>query len=351
MSEDTNLQTETAVSNKPLHKAALEFVKEWGGFATVIIAVVYTFPFDIIDRYLRWEEYSVSESRKALTDASALLADQLMNTAKVSDWQTRFLLTNTYSSRRFNILVSHLDTFAKAKNKLRYSDLYTLGSMLSITYLAKEALPYYDSAIDKAKADNPLVLSTIYREKGNALFSLSQNISDAKAKESYQREARISYQEALDRLNPSVLQDQELYLMFLSELGLQELGQGDWKCGQDIIADTRAGLRAVSALDPSMAGIYQTAERQYAMTNKRATQSAEGCNVKYKVPQLEVGLVGLTGASVAAPSGSASDASQAEDLNSIFQNIPLGPPGRTLPEPLINGGALAGCGKSPTSAF
>ncbi len=105
-------------------------------------------------------------------------------------------------------------------------------------------------------------------------------------------------------------------------------------------SDIRDSLRAFSAVNPDIAGLYQLAERQYAAANKRATQPAQGCDVKYTVPQLEVGSVGVTGRGVAVPSGSASNASRTQDINSIFQDIPLGPPGRTLSQPLINGGAL-----------
>src|SRR5262245_8238394 len=114
MPEDTNLQTTAELSGKPFHKRALEFVKDWGGVATVILAVAYTFPLDAVSRYVKWKEHAVSETRSALSDTGALLADRIMNVAKVSDWKTRSFLANTYSSRIYNILVNHLEVFAQA---------------------------------------------------------------------------------------------------------------------------------------------------------------------------------------------------------------------------------------------
>jgi hypothetical protein len=311
-------------ATEPIHKRVLAFIKEWGGVATVIIAVAYTFPFEIFDRYIRWEEYSVVESRKALSDASSLVADEIMNSAKITDWQTKQLLQSTYSSRITNILVNNFPTFAKAQSKLRYSELYILGSMLSLNGFVKEALPYYEAAILKAKIQYPSALPTIYREKGNALFLNTpyENIDEARKNID---EARKSYQNALALLDLSKMKDQATYLWMLTELGSQELIQGDWQCGRDILSSTLDGVKSLSAVDQTFTGIYQVAERQFATTNKRAAQPAKGCKGEYKIPELDLPY-SVPDPALVIPSGSVSDALNRQDVNSIFNSIPLSLP-------------------------
>jgi tetratricopeptide (TPR) repeat protein len=312
------------IAKRPFHKKALEFVKDWGGIATVSIAVAYTFPFSVIERYLSWTEYSVSETRKALTDASALIADSVMNSAKIADWQTRAFVSDTYNSRIYNILVTHLTTFESAKKKLSHSELLTLAAILSLAGLATDALPYYEAAITKAtETKNTAALVNIYRGKGSALFTPGP-VFDLDA-------ARTAYQEVFNRIPKTTdLQSQSTYLMFLTELAAFELKQGDWKCGQIIYKEAKEPLQILATVDQNASGMYQLFETQYALMTQQPNQTADGCKVKYDVPRPLITVAPREGTRATASGLLPGDGHQLQPAtaprSTVFDRLPLQAP-------------------------
>jgi len=59
-------KTHAANGHRSLSKKALEFIKEWGGVATVLIAILYTFPFDAASKIISWRYQSLLEARRTL---------------------------------------------------------------------------------------------------------------------------------------------------------------------------------------------------------------------------------------------------------------------------------------------
>jgi hypothetical protein len=55
------------VSSKRIDQKILNAIKEWGGIATVIITILYTFPFDIFDRISHASEHHLAACARCIT--------------------------------------------------------------------------------------------------------------------------------------------------------------------------------------------------------------------------------------------------------------------------------------------
>lgn len=222
----------------PRGKRILKFIQEWGGIATVLIAILYTFPFDAAGKFINWREQNLLDARKAIFDVAALYATGTAAVASVQDAQARFFLSNTYNIRIFNILKQNEAAIEGAKNQLLSSELYMVGSLYSLSGFP-EAFTFYKRALEKAKTNDERV--TIYREIGSARFTAGPN-QDID-------EARTSYLNAL-KLASKVSYLQMLYDQDLAELGGFELMNGDWECGH-VVASYAANLLDVVAASPN----------------------------------------------------------------------------------------------------
>jgi hypothetical protein len=106
----------------------LEFTKEWGGVATVAIAILYTFPFGIIDRIVNGQEHRLQMAREALSQFAALQVDRIATTSRISEPQARDFVNNMYQVRIYNIINQNKDLFREEANKLIFSEAYAIGS-------------------------------------------------------------------------------------------------------------------------------------------------------------------------------------------------------------------------------
>src|SRR5262245_47519534 len=146
----------------------LKFIKEWGGVATILIAVLYTFPFEAISRYLSWRDQDLLQARQVLAETSALYADAISTSEKLTDPRLKEFLLNTYNIRIYNKLSANKDAIDHASNQLLFSELYALGSFYVLSGFQEEGVGYYKLALNEAKKEEDRL--TIYRELGNALW-------------------------------------------------------------------------------------------------------------------------------------------------------------------------------------
>jgi hypothetical protein len=133
-----------------LNKRLLGLIKEWGGVATVLIAILYTFPFDAASRFISWRDHDISEARQILSEIAALYADQTSSVEKLKDGYTKSFLQNTYAIRIYNKLYQNKDLIRRASGDLVYSELYALGSFLTLANIQDEGFFYYNLALNKA---------------------------------------------------------------------------------------------------------------------------------------------------------------------------------------------------------
>jgi hypothetical protein len=263
-----------------LNKKILDFIKEWGGVATVVIAVLYTFPFQIFDRIINRQEHDLAEARHELSDASALRAEKIAAVQKSNDPAYLDAINGAYDIRIYTIMISNKSLFDKVKNELTTSELYWIGSSFTLFAGAGDlALPYYNLAIEKAKAEKDLnVLATASREKGATLFPPSkvQNVADA----------RQAYLTALTTLLNMTPKNFAQYSIFLSDFALQEMNNGDWKCGITLKESANKIFQEVSTNNQVVGYYYSLFQKTLETEKKKDGQPDQGCT--YSVPEAQV---------------------------------------------------------------
>ena len=272
---DAKIVTErihAANGHRSLSKKALEFIKEWGGVATVLIAILYTFPFDAAGKIINWRDQSLLDVRKTLSEVAALYAAETSAVAAVQDQQTKFFLANTYAIRIYNLLSENEAAILAARSRLLPSELYFIGSLYVLSGLP-DAMTYYKSALEKSTSDAEK--EAIYREIGNGLFSAgpNQNITDARA--AYVQPLTISSK------TPYLFVK---YTFDLTELGNFELMNGDWKCGQQVTNYRISLFDAETASNPAAAEASTQFRNVVAAMTRKPGQSAKGC--PYQLPLL-----------------------------------------------------------------
>jgi hypothetical protein len=73
-------------------------LKEWGGVATLLIAILYTFPSTVLDRVTSSEEKELARARQALSEGSSMMIERLLNAPKITDVRATDMMNNLLTS-------------------------------------------------------------------------------------------------------------------------------------------------------------------------------------------------------------------------------------------------------------
>jgi uncharacterized protein YecT (DUF1311 family) len=263
-----------AMRPESLGVRAINTVKEWGGVATVLIAILYTFPFEIFDRVINWRSYDITESRKILAQLSELQADKTSSLDRLQDKRNGYFLGSMFDIRIYNLLVSNKNMLLKSIDRLSYSESYAVGSGYSLSGLISDGIPFYEAAIKKAKVNDDNSLVTIYREFGRALFGElpGQDIN----------RAREMYGKLFDLFNAKLkLINSETYFPDLYEYGGLEMSFGDLNCGKAIAAYALVMEKEIAAADFNnelFGGLVKGNESDFKMRSGQYRQSNGVCN-------------------------------------------------------------------------
>ncbi|MBY5585075.1 hypothetical protein [Rhizobium leguminosarum] len=213
-------------------RSIISFVKEWGGIGTLLIALLYSFPSSVLDQWQKSkgqrqaaEKDALASVRGSLSEMAALRAEKASRLLQSSDAHYQNEISGAYDIRIYNLIYIRKDEFKNQAPKLRSSELYMVGSSLSLIGEINEAQYYYDLAIVAAgKEQKPGTVITIYREKGNSLFQNSPDQDIDKARSAY-----VSVLSLLSTDKSSY--SRYTYVTDLSELIAFEMSNGDWQCG------------------------------------------------------------------------------------------------------------------------
>lgn len=244
----------------------------------MLIALLYTFPFDLYDRYFNWDQRNLVSARAAVAQMADLTAQRVLATAQFKeDVVTRDFLANMYNIRIFNIIETHAEAFKKSSGRLTFGELYAIGSNLSLNGRGKDAIYFYEESLKKS---DRAASSTVNREMGYTLGQKgpSQDIP----------RARKAYLESISVLaDKSVWLDPRFYAQNVSELAIIELHSGDRKCGEKLVTLADTAFSAIAIYDPSIRQI-STLFHQTASAAKKATtgQPVDGCC--YEVPTNQI---------------------------------------------------------------
>jgi len=239
--------------------AFIKALKEWGGAATLLIAILYTFPFDAIDRFSKWRERDVLITRQALAEAATISIDAAkssiqLNNPDIAQW---------YQAKFFNVVYANKDAFKRAIPSLKSNEVQQFAGYLVLTGQVPESLPFYDVAVEKAKQEDVPYYNYL-RDKAKAYYAL-QNSTDG----------RKTYAESLKIIattNPPLLSLQAIYVYELARL---EKNIGDWQCGASLETSLEPIILQIASMDRFTKSAYDQMRSMPVI--QRENQSNVGC--------------------------------------------------------------------------
>jgi hypothetical protein len=263
----TNQLSDSAHAKHPIFQKFAQPLKEWGGAATLLIAILYTFPFDVFDRFAKWADKDILIARQTLADAATIsieaakTATQVSNNPDVAQW---------YYAKFYNVLYPNRDAVRRAARYLKSTEVQQIAAYFVLIGQVKDGLGLFEIALRTAKAEG-LHPGSLLRDKALALYAASP-VQDVV-------QGRAVYKEALVSIAQVPAQDARLLTMFVMELAGQERLFGDWKCGRDLQEKINGLARQLTSQGQVPQAVYERLNSPF--DRQRVGQPTAGCSDLY----------------------------------------------------------------------
>lgn len=283
MVEDAQLEMEKRLARleertSPKPKSFVENLKEWAGVGTLIVALLYTFPLGVWDRFIITPEQSkrkkVEEVRSVLIQMMDKDAELARSYNAISSDQVRAFFSRAIAAAKTIIISrSDIDFEVDITNELSINELIALGYSVAQISKVKLAERIYDQALQKARKEKvPQLEADLYRMKAGLYSGYSGSGADlAKVREYFDQSVKIILEN-----NPgpdSMLQASNSAFEWAS----MELAFGDWTCGQILGNWALTTVRALPPINPDSATYAAQYQLQLARFVKQKSQPVVGC--------------------------------------------------------------------------
>jgi tetratricopeptide (TPR) repeat protein len=235
-------------------------LKEWGGAATLMIALLYTFPFDAFDRFTKWRDSDVLAARQVLSDA-ATISIEFAKTPK--ELQNDPNIVNLYQAKFGNLIYSNRDALVRAAPLMETTEIRMIAAYLANIGQMKQSLQYYEIALAKARRD------------GLSIVMLLTEIAQVHYASRNPAEGRKLYKEAVELSANADPPDLRRQVGDLADLAYLEKQSGDWDCGQSLQQQILPSIQKLVSIDPLSRTYF--ARHQSAMVQPRGNQPGLGC--------------------------------------------------------------------------
>jgi hypothetical protein len=239
-------QLEERTKTKP--KSLLDKIKEWGGVATAVIAVAYTFPTGVWEKWFQPEIKAREDLRSMVEQTTMVLSEGLKASINTSDKQAASQLNRYYTTRAYLIMERYAESLEKYSGELSASELLVVGTNFGIVNRQDEALKFLERSILKAKksADQKIrheqfvTYLQANRMKAGILFAPGVRQDIKKGRSIY----KTTIQDARSVLS---MQEQLSLLDLQGEWAYMEFRYGDWVCGQEMLKQAQETYNRSSA--------------------------------------------------------------------------------------------------------
>jgi tetratricopeptide (TPR) repeat protein len=257
----------------PKPKTIFDQLKEWGGILSLLIALGYTFPLGLWDRFMispqEAEQRKINAARSVVLQSAQLVADFGRTISAIQDPRLRTMVSRAYNTQLQILMASNNDLIAKYAGRLEPQEILVLAYDYQMVADIDKAIAFYQMALNMSQ-DNYL-RSEILRLKGQALFIPSPRQDIAGARAAFLEAARHAR-------GAQSLAGVGSWISTLSYWASAELLAGDWKCGQQLMTEAVAALDSNGALlGDDGASMPQMLRFQIAKSVKRAGQPELGC--------------------------------------------------------------------------
>lgn len=262
----------------PKKKGWVDHIKEWGGVATVLIAILYTFPTGVWQQYFQPEQKAADDLRSVIDQTTMILADAVKATSSAKDDQTAMQLNRFYTTRAYALMARHTRAFEKYADKLTPSELLIVGSTYGQVNMTTLSIRFLDLAMNssrgtdkdgKVSVTDTMTYLTAARSKAATLFAPGPRQDLRAARNLF----RVVTMEAAGATSPM----EGLALVDLKgNWAWMELTFGDYACGQALLREAQhlyenLGLFLIDS------GKMRTLFDYMAKAAPRPGQSSGGC--------------------------------------------------------------------------
>jgi hypothetical protein len=186
LSDQSNVDRRLAVleeRTKPKPKTFIENVTQWGGVATFLLALLYTFPLGVWDRFFVTPEDEVRSLIIKLTDADT----EFLKVSQSLPPSQMFSIALSVKAKKTALLLPDKPLVLKWQKALSAAEVELLAFQAQSIGDPDMADKLYSTALSKAKAENNLgLLADIYRMQAS-LFATpgTPETNLTKARESF----------------------------------------------------------------------------------------------------------------------------------------------------------------------
>jgi hypothetical protein len=229
---------------KPKPKTFLEKLQAYGGLIALVIAVGYSWPLGVWDRFIVSQEKAiegkVGDIRESLTRATGLYVDFGRLQSSIADPEMRDLATRSTANQVLLLITQYDADYAKYRDKLFPEELLIIGLIYQNLYRIEDSLRYFEYVVEHQNT------SEIARLEANRQIAKSymfpSPIQDVvKARNIY----KTILQKALQSQRVEITSQA---IMIQSEWGLLEMTAGDWQCGVQNMDAAIARLKIMQPL-------------------------------------------------------------------------------------------------------
>lgn len=203
---------------KPKPKSFIEHITQWGGVATFLLALLYTFPLGVWDRFFVSQEEEVRNLIIKLTDADT----ELFKISQSLPANQTYMISSTLQAKKTALFLPKKPLILKWKGALSAAEDELLAYQAQSIGDVDLANTLYNTALSKAAAEKDLItLADIYRMQAS-LFSTPGKTDIKKVRDGYTNAVR-NYMRA--QSNPSWIANTVWYWANF------EVAQGSKACG------------------------------------------------------------------------------------------------------------------------
>lgn len=261
-------------------KSKLDSLKEWGGVATLIVALLYTFPLGVWDRFILSAEArrasEVSALKKLVVELADVTATTASNVSQISDAETRNVYIRAMSTKQVTLLSRNRERVRNYVNELEAEEIVILAYTFGQTSQVRYADELYNMAASKAELQaNPSLVSDVYRLKGALAYSDPTGVAIGRVRENYALAVA-----SLQSFDSDPFRHQSANS--IAEWALFEMTSGDWLCGTQLRERAFNLLSSVAVPNIQTKTMYETFYMNFAPLAKNVDQTAEGCPTEYE---------------------------------------------------------------------
>lgn len=260
---------EERTAEKP--KSIVDRIKDWGGVASLVIAVGYSFPLGIWEKFVEPENKRVAAElqnlRNVIEETTTIFSEGAKTLAAIQDPALYDLAGRAVNTRIFLLMNKHRPRFEQYKAELTAPELLVVGNNFIMTNQPEVALPFFDAARDSAGQDIQSRVEAL-RQQAKIRFGPGPLQDRDKARKNF--DAAISMMRPIRTMKYAATS-------LLSEWALFELLDGDWACGQQKLAAAKLALTELSPYLNDNGNFARLVDQKTQSLVRQPGQPAAGC--------------------------------------------------------------------------